>query len=603
MRQPARLAAAAAAAAAFGRGCRSCNRNLHSDSSCGQAFRSLHGVVQGDLGSLLRPRSTATPYYCSQLRTCFGTQDGDESREEALQRLRGLVDGWVLEGEADIEKHVEQHEHRITRSSGLVDDWNLEDWRDPEAELLRGGFSSLLQEFPQVTGAQETASAESEPLKARVKRVIGMEKDLPPRVLVEFSEAVSITELTANDVNKFFRLSKDDADLIFSEGLPKSYLKEFDISCTNALLIRKQFLKLVDHLTKLAENKGTIADDGAREKKELALIEPLTYISLNQRKKLARERRLLEKADLGSKRQIVLDGLPGSGKSVLLAMLVHWARSKGWLVCYIPSGRNWTNNGLYYKNGTSGLWDTPVQAASMLQDLMKSHNDLLDVIPCRVFDPVPLGEGPGIGLLSGIQEAPIREGATLKHLVQFGIDTPHAAVGVAVRLRKEFSLVEEIPVLIAVDEFNSWFTFSGFHESFNEFGRRQIHAKDLAMVHAFRDMTYGPFMLGAFSHSTNVGKLPKQLPSIPYEAKVFVNRFDFWEASVMLKHYLRKWAPKAKFGKRARRALYMLTNGNASELRDMALLSAGGMVKAVPEAVAAAAGTVKAVPEAVAATA
>ena len=37
----------------------------------------------------------------------------------------------------------------------------------------------------------------------------------------------------------------------------------------------------------------------------------------------------------------------------------------------------------------------------------------------------------------------------------------------------------------------------------------------------------------------------------------------------------RKWCPKAKFGKRTRRSLYMLTNGNANELRDVAFLTAG----------------------------
>ncbi|KAH7282339.1 hypothetical protein KP509_35G025900 [Ceratopteris richardii] len=270
-------------------------------------------------------------------------------------------------------------------------------------------------------------------------------------------------------------------------------------------------------------------------------------------------------------------------------MLVHWARSKGWLVCYIPSARKWTDNGFYYKNDSSGLWDTPVQATSMLQDFMNSHGDMLDMIPCRISDPIPLGEGPGIGRLTGVQEAPIREGATLKHLVHFGIVTPHAAVGVVVRLRKELSLVEELPVLIAIDEFNSWFTFSAFHESLSEFKRKQIHAKELAMVNAYRDMTYGPFMIGAFSHTTNVGKLPKQLPTFPYEAKVFVNRFDFWEASIMLKHYIRKWSPNAKFGKRARRAIYMLTNGNATEIRDIACMTAGGMRQRPEQVIAASA--------------
>lgn len=591
MRQPARLAAAAAeAAAAFSRSRPRTARNylhtLTTDISCvqGLRLRELHRVLQGDPGSssLLR---ISPSFHRLQLRSCFGSQDGEESREEALEKLRGLVDGWVLEGEAeDVVEHVEQ---RLASSSGLLDDWNLEDWRDPKAEPLRDGTRTLLQGFSERLEGQEVAKVQSEPRKPREKKVIGMDKDLPPRVLVEFSEATSLTELTSSDVNKLFTLSKEDESRFFCEGLPNSFIKEFDISCTNAVLIRSQFMKLVNHLMKVTEKKSTYDEpvDVVIDKKEVALIEPLAYMSLNQRKKLARERRLLDKADLGLKKQILLDGLPGSGKSVVLAMLVQWARSKGWLVCYIPSGRKWTHNGLYYKNQSSGLWDTPVQAASMLQDFLKSHSDILDVIPCRVFDPIPLGEGPGIGRISGSQEAPLRDNCTLKDLVQLGIDSPHAAVGVVVRLRKELSLVVEVPVLIAVDEFNSWFTFSGFFESFNEFGRRQIHARELAMVHAFRDMTSGPFMVGAFSHSTNVGKLPKQLPGVPFESKIFLNRYDFLEASVMLKHYMRKWCAKAKFGKRARRALYMLTNGNATELRDTAFLTAGGLRQAVPEAV------------------
>ena len=60
-------------------------------------------------------------------------------------------------------------------------------------------------------------------------------------------------------------------------------------------------------------------------------------------------------------------------------------------------------------------------------------------------------------------------------------------------------------------------------------------------------MTYGPFMVGAFSHCTNVGKLPKQLPGIPIESKVFLNRYDFMEASVMLKLYIRYLFDSSKF--------------------------------------------------------
>lgn len=66
-------------------------------------------------------------------------------------------------------------------------------------------------------------------------------------------------------------------------------------------------------------------------------------------------------------KQIVLDGLAGSGKSIILAMLVHWARDDGWLVFYVPRARDWTHKGFRYKNPITGLWDTPCKATTILQ--------------------------------------------------------------------------------------------------------------------------------------------------------------------------------------------------------------------------------------------
>lgn len=68
-----------------------------------------------------------------------------------------------------------------------------------------------------------------------------------------------------------------------------------------------------------------------------------------------------------TRRKIVLDGPRSCGKSIALAMLVHWARNEGWLVLYVPRGREWTHGGFFYRNPRTGSWDTPVQAANVLQ--------------------------------------------------------------------------------------------------------------------------------------------------------------------------------------------------------------------------------------------
>ena len=51
----------------------------------------------------------------------------------------------------------------------------------------------------------------------------------------------------------------------------------------------------------------------------------------------------------------------------MLEMLVHWAREEGWLVFYVPRGREWTHGGYFYKNPITGLWDSPIQAENALK--------------------------------------------------------------------------------------------------------------------------------------------------------------------------------------------------------------------------------------------
>jgi hypothetical protein len=67
------------------------------------------------------------------------------------------------------------------------------------------------------------------------------------------------------------------------------------------------------------------------------------------------------------RKQVILDGPVSCGKSIALAMLVQWAREEGWLVFYVPRGKEWTHGGFFYKHPQTGLWDTPVQAENVLK--------------------------------------------------------------------------------------------------------------------------------------------------------------------------------------------------------------------------------------------
>ncbi|XP_020264510.1 uncharacterized protein LOC109840329 [Asparagus officinalis] len=317
------------------------------------------------------------------------------------------------------------------------------------------------------------------------------------------------------------------------EGLPPGMMKEFEETRRCAVMIRQSFLDLRDNFRRIVD--PTLRAGGK---------------------------------SLNVKKQIVLDGPVSCGKSIALAMLVHWARSEGWLVFYVPKGRDWTHGGFFYRNPVTDLWDTPVQAAKTLQDFLEFNKSRLQQLPCQISEPIPLGEGAGVGMMKGVDSMAMPEGSMLFELVQTGITYSHASVGVLVRLRKELSLVKDIPVLFAIDQYNNWFTFSDYGEPVTVRSCRPIHAKELATVNAFRSMMHDDMMVGAFSHSTAVGKLRQELPDVPKDARVMFPRYTLDEAATVCHYYLRqKLIRQESFTEDKWKKIYYLSNGNGSEMR------------------------------------
>ena len=47
-------------------------------------------------------------------------------------------------------------------------------------------------------------------------------------------------------------------------------------------------------------------------------------------------RSLIEAVEQQEVRQLLLDGMPGAGKSIALSLLAQWARQRGWVVRTLP---------------------------------------------------------------------------------------------------------------------------------------------------------------------------------------------------------------------------------------------------------------------------
>lgn len=52
-------------------------------------------------------------------------------------------------------------------------------------------------------------------------------------------------------------------------------------------------------------------------------------------------------------------------------------------------------------------------------------------------------------------------------------------------------------------------------------------------------MMHDQMMVGAFSHSTAVGKLRKDLPDVPADARITLPRYSVDEAATVCHYYLR----------------------------------------------------------------
>ncbi|KAB2607177.1 28S ribosomal protein S29 [Pyrus ussuriensis x Pyrus communis] len=359
--------------------------------------------------------------------------------------------------------------------------------------------------------------------------------DVGPNGRPLFTSTPTLSQLSRKDTCSYYKLKMEELNNVLPEGLPLGMVKEFEDAMQSAVLVRQSFLDLRDNFRRIvdppldsASSKGTNAQ-----------------------------------------KQIVLDGPVSCGKSITLAMLVQWAREEGWLVLYIPRGREWTHGGFFYKNPQTGLWDTPVQAENILKDFLKFNESHLKQLSCQILDPIPLGEGAGVGWMrDGTDSMAMPEGSTLYDLVNSGIRHTHAAVGVVVRLRKELSLVKNIPVLIAIDQYNNWFTFSEYEEPVTVRSTRPIHAKELATVKAFRSMRNDDMMVGAFSHSTAVGKLRQDLPDVPVDARVNLSRYTLDEAAAVCHYYLRqRLIRREAFTEENWKKVYYLSNGNGAEMR------------------------------------
>ncbi|CAM9532338.1 unnamed protein product [Chrysoparadoxa australica] len=152
-----------------------------------------------------------------------------------------------------------------------------------------------------------------------------------------------------------------------------------------------------------------------------------------------------------TQRAFVIKGGRGLGKSCALAHAVHYARSNGWVVFYIPRAWRLMHKGLYVQPtpGKEGMYDCPVNALSMLTSFKEAHSEQAAQI--LVKDPETIERrGGSAGSM------------TVLDVIEQGMGDETLAPLALTDLKKELDTCTEFPVLIAIDEYNSWFQPTSF---------------------------------------------------------------------------------------------------------------------------------------------
>jgi hypothetical protein len=138
----------------------------------------------------------------------------------------------------------------------------------------------------------------------------------------------------------------------------------------------------------------------------------------------------------------LLDGPPGTGKSMILNHVVHWARARGdWIVVFIPDASRLVIGYGFYQRGTNEHGPTilqPAYAQTVLEQMMASNGEKLKEIEVALPD----GETNAADAIGKLLALPMQSREDK------AVDT---FLAVMEGLRKQ----TKYPLLIAVDEINA----------------------------------------------------------------------------------------------------------------------------------------------------
>lgn len=323
------------------------------------------------------------------------------------------------------------------------------------------------------------------------------------RLVDEFptnNKANSLPPKTTNKSTKSFRLPIDVDGLTTRPEWSTAVTKiEYYGNDMNSARITKQFGHVIDEALKSLDENATNVD------KQIATMNAI-----------------------GRPTKILLQGPRGVGKSACLNQMVIHARRNGWLCLFVPKAWDHVHGGSFIEpcrtSAGEGLFDNVFVTVSMLRSFWKAHRKILSQQPIQnksvldKFNPYlnsfreawarvrAMGSRQSQTFIQtrAIVEdednfpdedeidADVLEGfdfdtfqpKTLEDLIILGVAFRDLAGLLTIDLIEELKLIENIPVLIVIDQYNTWVGASGY-----QFENKPVMASQLCVPKALSSIS------------------------------------------------------------------------------------------------------------------
>lgn len=254
---------------------------------------------------------------------------------------------------------------------------------------------------------------------------------------------VPISQATNAHCRKFFAFAKEQQDQHFPEGVGRRMEYTFDLVGQRHIMLRDTTLQIVSVMKEWETAKSDC---------------------------------------IGA---YLIDGDRGTGKSFALHQIVQFARESDWVVLYIPNPRSWTHEAPYVMLSPyqEGKFDIDVYGVDLLQKFLHCHGEQIKSIPLR-------GRYADRYYPTDKHESKPKDAAecmdailTLRDVVVGGIRDEELACQAVCDLKEELAHTTEFPVLIAIDDYNTWFQPTVFG-----YEGKDVTADDISVISSLKDI-------------------------------------------------------------------------------------------------------------------